>query len=111
MRRAPSPTPWEPAAQAVATQKLGPVQPSFMPMRAAVALGIIMGTSMGLTRDAPLLNRMCSWASWVISPPTPVPATTPQRAGSMARSPASARASAAAAKPSWATRSARLASL
>ena len=100
-----------PAAQAVATQKFGPVQPSFIPIMAAVALGIIIGTRKGLTRLGPPLYMMCSCASWVISPPTPVPATTPQRAGSAPMSPASARASAAAANPNWATRSARRASL
>ena len=47
MSRAPSPTAWLPAAQAVATQKLGPVQPSSMATMAGVALGIIIGTRNG----------------------------------------------------------------
>ncbi len=102
---------WEPPAQAVAMQKLGPVQPSFMPTRAAAALGIIMGTSIGETRAGPRENRLYSCSSWVMSPPTPAAATTPQRAGSAPSSPASARASAAAPKASWATRSVRRVSL
>ena len=109
--RVPSPTAWAPAAQAVVTERLGPVKPLRMATRAAVALGIIMGTKKGLTRSAPFSRYTRSCASSVCRPPTPVPATTAHRAGSVSRSPASTSASAAAASPSWATRSARRASL
>ena len=111
IRRAASPTAWVPDVQAVQMQKLGPVHPSFMATNPAVAFAIIMGTRNGDTREAPRRNSSCSCSSWVMRPPTPVPTTTPQRAGSAPGSPAPARASAAAPKPSWATRSVRRASL
>ena len=109
--RAPSPMAWAPAAQAVVTEMFGPVNPARMATRAAVALGIIMGTKKGLTRSAPRSRYTRSCASRVCRPPTPAPATTAQRAGSTSAGPASASASAAAASPSWETRSARRASL
>ena len=109
--RAPSPTAWVPAAQAVATQTLGPVQPSSMARMAGVALGIIIGTRNGVTRVGPRSMRTFSWSSSVARPPMPTPATTAQRAGSAPVSPASRKASIPAAKPSWALRSTRRTSL
>jgi hypothetical protein len=111
MRRVPSPTALDPAAQAVATHTLGPVQPSSMATSAGVALGIIMGTRKGEIREGPRSSSTFSWSSRVVSPPMPVPATTPQRAGSAPGSPDCRRASMAAAKPSCPTRSTRRVSL
>jgi hypothetical protein len=109
--RAPSPTAWVPAAQAVAMQMLGPVQPSSMATMAGVALGIIIGTRNGVTRLGPRSMRTRSCSSSVARPPMPTPATTAQRAGSAPVSPASRTASMAAANPSWALRSTRRTSL
>ena len=53
IRRTPSPMACAPAAHAVATHRLGPVHPSCIATTPAVALGIIMGTKNGLTRDGP----------------------------------------------------------
>ena len=111
MSRAPSPMAWLPAAQAVATQMLGPVQPSSMATMAGVALGIIIGTRNGVTRSGPRSRSSFSWSSIVPRPPMPTPATTAQRAGSAPGSPASLTESMAAAKPSWALRSTRRTSL
>jgi len=62
----------------------------------AGAFTIIIGTRNGLTRIAPFSMRTPICSSRVVSPPTPPPITTPQRAGSVASSPASLSASAAA---------------
>ena len=51
--RAPSPTALVPVAHAVATARFTPVKPWKMPMTAAGALGIIIGTRNGLTRVGP----------------------------------------------------------
>ncbi len=47
--RTPSPMAFDEVAQAVATQKLGPVQPNSMPMTAVGALAMNIGTVNGLT--------------------------------------------------------------
>ena len=52
-RRAPSPMALAPVAQAVATAVLGPVKPLRMPISAAVALAIIIGTRNGPTLLGP----------------------------------------------------------
>ena len=54
-RRAAAAMAWVPAAQAVQMTSDGPRQPRRMEMPAAPALAIIMGTSRGETRSAPLL--------------------------------------------------------
>src|SRR4051794_778516 len=77
----------------------------------AVALVIITGRRNGLPRPPPFSTNPWSCSSSVIRPPMPVPRMTAQRAGSAPTSPASASASAAAANPSWVTRSIRRASL
>ena len=59
----------------------------------------------------PLAGAASPGPPCVPRPPMPVPATTPQRAGSAPGSPASSTASMAAAKPSWASRSTRRTSL
>ena len=56
--RMPSPIEWAPAAHAVVTQRFGPVKPNCMPTRPAVAFGIIIGTSIGLTRCGPFSRQM-----------------------------------------------------
>ncbi len=109
--RAASPTALPPAAHAVTTEKLGPVKPRWRAMNAAVALDIIIGTRNGLTRMAPRWEYLAICSSSVMRPPTPVPDTTPILAGSASRSPAWAKASTAAANPSWVTRSRWAASL
>ena len=53
MRRAASPIALALAAQAVATQKLGPFHPNCIAIVPAVAFAIIIGTRNGLTRAAP----------------------------------------------------------
>src|SRR5438105_3134761 len=77
IRRAPSPTAWVPAAQAVATQTLGPVQPSSMATIAGVAVGIIIGTRNDVTRVGPRSMSTFSWSSSVARPPMPTPGTAP----------------------------------
>ena len=105
MRRTPSPIALVPAAQAVETQNAGPVQPKRIEITPAVALGIIIGTKNGLTRDGPRSKKTWQFSSRVVRPPTPVAAITAQRAGSAPSSPASSIASAAAPNPRWVTRS------
>ena len=84
---------------------LGPVHPKLIEIAPAVAFGIIIVTKNGLTRLAPRSRNVLSLISIDSRPPTPVAAITAQRLGSAPRSPASASASAAAANPSWVTRS------
>ena len=105
MSRPASPMALAPAAQAVVTVRDGPVHPNWMLMSPPVALVIIIGTRNGLTRSAPFSANCVTCDSRVMRPPTPVPVTTAQRAGSAPSSPACLAASTAAAKPSWATRS------
>ena len=49
-----SPTAWAPAAQAVATEALGPLAPNWIEIMPGAMLPIIMGMKKGLTRLGPL---------------------------------------------------------
>ena len=99
--RLASPIAWLPVAQADATLNPGPWMPSFIATVPAAALGIIIGTKCGETPRSPSSIQLRHSRSSVSSPPTPVPSTTPVRAGSAASgSPASAAAAIAAFTPS-----------
>ena len=111
IHRAPSPTAWPPAAQAVVIQALGPVKPKAMATWPAEAFGMSCGTMNGLTRSGPLSRKISCCLSRLPRPPIPVENMTAVRAGSTCGSPAPSHASRAAATAKWATRSARLASL
>ena len=104
-RRKALPMAWVAEAHAVTTVSHGPRRPKRIEIAAAPALPIIIGTSRGETRRGPLATSVTIWSWIVASPPVPVPKITPARAGSVPSSPASVRASWAAATESWAKRS------
>jgi hypothetical protein len=111
MSRAALPMAWVPAAQAVTVVSQGPCSPKRIEMPAAPALAIIMGTRKGETRRGSFWWYVRIWSSSVSRPPTPVPMSTPARAGLTPRSPACSTAMEAAAMAIWAKRSMRRASL
>ena len=115
MRRAPLPTLWVPAAQAVTVASHGPRKPYRIDTSAAARLPIIIGTRNGLTRRGPFSISTWIWVSRVSRPPTPVPMITPDpvRVGLQPprQPPASASASAAATAANWVKRSTRRSSL
>ena len=103
IQRAPSPTAWPPAAQAVVMQAFGPVKPKAMATWPAAAFGMSCGTMNGLTRSGPFSRKILCWISRLERPPIPVENMTAVRAGSTWGSPASSHASREAATAKCAT--------
>ena len=96
--RAALPMAWVPAAQAVVTVSQGPPRPKRIDTLAVAALGIIMGTMKGDTRDGPFSLRTRTCSRTVCRPPMPVVTTQPaSRIGPS--SPLWRQASSAAIKP------------
>ena len=88
----------EPAAQAVQVALSGPLVPSSRLTCAAPMLGIIMGTSSGLTRSGPFSMSFSISLCSVCRPPTPLATTAPTRSAS-GRGSKSASAAASLAAP------------
>ncbi|MNS48242.1 hypothetical protein D3C72_808050 [compost metagenome] len=70
-RRNASPMAWEPEAQAVTAQTLGPLAPMAIATLPEAMFGIIKGTVKGLTRSGPLVAS--TWFCSSITPSAPMP--------------------------------------
>ena len=69
--------------QADVTENTGPVTPYAIATREAAALGMTFGIVKGSVRRAPWRYSRRDSASWVVSPPIPVPMTTAVRGPEM----------------------------
>jgi hypothetical protein len=113
MSRPASPSAWEPVAQAVTTEWLGPRKPCLMETAPAALLMRQPGMKMGETRRAPCSCSTTAASARPGSPPMPEPSSTPVRSRSsrsVGRQPASASACSLAARAKSTTSSRRLSS-
>ena len=74
-----SPTAWAPAAQAVATEMLGPLAPRWMDIIPGAMLPISRGMKKGLHRLGPFSRTVWAVVSSISRPPSPQPVITPTR--------------------------------
>ena len=74
-----SPTAWDPAAQAVASDMLGPLAPKRIEIMPGAMLPINKGMKKGLTRLGPFRWMLRIVSSMKRRPPRPHPVITPMR--------------------------------